>query len=234
MSLLLQKTSMPLLGPVAYLAKVVSVNDPDHLNRVQVRIYNCDGNNDEDGPIWARVATPFAGSNRGAFLFPDVNDEVLVVFLSGDSRFPVVIGGLWNGHDHAPEQFGGSGESVDRWTFTGKAGTRIAIVEEQSGSPTIQFSTPGNLVGKLTDAGGGSIELDHANGTTIKIDTQGVTINAPAGKVAITAASEVDVTSGQVNVTAAMSNFSGIVKCDVLQATTVVATTYTPGAGNVW
>jgi hypothetical protein len=24
------------------------------------------------------------------------------------------------------------------------------------------------------------------------------------------------------------------VKCDVLQATTVVATTYTPGAGNVW
>jgi hypothetical protein len=24
------------------------------------------------------------------------------------------------------------------------------------------------------------------------------------------------------------------VKCDVMQATTVIATTYTPGAGNVW
>ena len=25
-----------------------------------------------------------------------------------------------------------------------------------------------------------------------------------------------------------------VVKCDVMQATTVIATTYTPGAGNVW
>ena len=38
----------------------------------------------------------------------------------------------------------------------------------------------------------------------------------------------------QVKVNAAISDFSGIVKCDVLQATTVIATTYTPGAGNVW
>jgi hypothetical protein len=37
-----------------------------------------------------------------------------------------------------------------------------------------------------------------------------------------------------MNVSAAMSMFSGIVQCQVLQATTVVATTYTPGAGNVW
>jgi len=28
--------------------------------------------------------------------------------------------------------------------------------------------------------------------------------------------------------------FSGIVQCQVLQATTVVSSIYTPGAGNVW
>jgi len=37
-----------------------------------------------------------------------------------------------------------------------------------------------------------------------------------------------------VKVDAAIADFSGIVKCDVLQANTVVAQTYTPGAGNVW
>ena len=40
--------------------------------------------------------------------------------------------------------------------------------------------------------------------------------------------------TNEVTVNAAVSNFSGIVRCDVLQATTVVASTYTPGAGNIW
>ena len=47
-------------------------------------------------------------------------------------------------------------------------------------------------------------------------------------------ASQVNVSAGMVNVDSAMSSFSGVVKCDTLIATTVVATTYTPGAGNVW
>ena len=234
MSLLLREHSVPLLGPAGHLAKVVSVKDPEHLNRVQIRIYNCDGNTDEDAPVWARVAVPFAGADRGAFFIPDVGDEVLVVFLSGDARFPVIIGGLWNGSDHAPDQFGGSGDAVDRWTITGKNGSKIAIVEEQRGQETITFSTPAGQKGTLTDQGGGKIELHQSGGSSITLDTQGVAINAPTGKVTVTAASQVEVTAAQVKVTAAMSEFTGIVKCDVLQATTVIATTYTPGAGNVW
>jgi uncharacterized protein involved in type VI secretion and phage assembly len=230
----LRDTSLPLVGPSAYLAKVIAVNDPDQRNRVQVRIYNCDGNTDEDGPIWARVATPFAGSNRGAFLFPDVDDEVLVVLVGGDPRFPVVVGGLWNGHDSAPTQFGGDGSRVDRWTFTGKAGTTIAIIEEQSGQPKIELSTPNGLTATLDDASNGSIELKDQNGTSVKIDQQGITLQAPTAKVVVTAASEVDVTAPQVNVSATLSMFSGTVQCDTLIATSVVSTSYTPGAGNVW
>jgi hypothetical protein len=86
----------------------------------------------------------------------------------------------------------------------------------------------------MTDSGGGSIEFKNSSQTSIKIDTSGITINAPTGKVQITAASEVDITVPTVNVSAAMAIFSGIVQCQVLQATTVVASTYTPGAGNVW
>jgi hypothetical protein len=142
------------------------------------------------------------------------------------------MGGLWNGHDTAPDSFGGSGDSVDRWTITGKAGTKIAIIEDSSG-PTIQFTTPGQLSGKLTDSDG-SIQLNDSNQTSIRIDVSGVTINAPTAQVQVTAASSMSITAPQLSVNAAMATFSGIVQCQVMQATTVVATTYTPGAGNVW
>jgi uncharacterized protein involved in type VI secretion and phage assembly len=230
--LLLQESPLSMLGPAAFLARVVSVKDPNNNNRIQVRLYNVDGINDQDGAVWARVVVPFSGNNRGAFFFPDVGDEVLVVYLAGDSRFPVVLGGLWNGQDSAPDSFGGSGDSVDRWTITGKAGTKIAIIEDSSG-PTIQLTTPGGLSGKMTDSAG-SIEFTDSLQTSITIDSSGVTINAPTSEVQITAATSMIVNAPQVTVNAAMTTFSGIVQCQVLQATTVVATTYTPGAGNVW
>ncbi len=233
MSRLLQEHSLSMLGAGALLARVVSVQDPENHNRIQVRVYNTDGVNDQDGAVWARVVVPFAGSNRGAFFIPDVGDEVLVVYLSGDSRFPVVMGGLWNGHDSAPDSFGGSGDSVDRWTITGRAGTKIAIVEDSTG-PTIQFTTPGQLSGKMTDSGGGSIEFTDASQTSVKIDSSGVTINAPTAQVQVTAASSMSITAPQLSVNAAMATFSGVVQCQVMQATTVVASTYTPGAGNIW
>jgi uncharacterized protein involved in type VI secretion and phage assembly len=221
----------PGLFNAAYLAEVVSVDDPERLSRVQVRIYNFDGVGDQNGPVWARVAVPFAGNNRGAFMLPDVGDEVLVNLVNGDPRLPIVIGGLWNGSQAPPETLGGSGNRVDRWTIVGKAGTRISIVEESSGQPTISFTTPGGVSGELTDAAGGKVEVVAA-GTTITVDNAGVSIQTPS-KVSVQA-SQLEVTAGQVTVNAAMSTFSGMVKCDILQATTVISTTYTPGAGNIW
>ena len=215
-----------------YLAEVVAVNDPERRARVQLRLFNADGLEGQDAPIWARVAVPFAGSDRGAFLIPDVGDEVLVTFVNGDPRSPIVMGGLWNGRDAPPETLGGTGDRVDRWTITGTAGTRIAIVEETRGQEEITLTLPSGAVkATLTDANGGKVELEAA-GATITIDTQGVTVVAPS-KVKVQTA-QVEVSAGMVKVDAALSQFSGIVKCDVLQATTVIATTYTPGAGNVW
>jgi uncharacterized protein involved in type VI secretion and phage assembly len=213
----------------SFLGEVVSVSDPDSKNRVQVRLYAFDGVDEQDAPMWARVAVPFAGGDRGAFFLPDVGDEVLVTFVQGDPRMPVVIGSMWNGKDSAPETLGG--DRVDRWTIVGKAGTRIAIVEENASTATISLTTPGGVKGTFTDESGGKIELEAA-GSKVTLESSGVTIETSA--TVKVQASKVDVTAAQVNVDAAMSKFSGIVKCDVLQATTVIGTTYTPGAGNVW
>lgn len=211
----------------AHLARVTSVDDPESLARVKVELYNMDTS--RDAAIWARVAAPFAGSDRGAFFLPQPGDEVLVVFVNGDARAPVVVGGLWNGADRPPESV--SGGRVDRWTITGKAGTKIAIIEESDATAKIQCTTPGGVSVTMTDEGGGKTEIVCA-GNTITIDSSGVSVQA-AATVSVQA-SRVNVSAGTVNVDAALSTFSGVVRCDVMQATTVIATTYTPGAGNVW
>lgn len=215
-----------------YLARVVSVRDEENLSRVKVRLLNApEAVSDTDAAIWARVAVPFAGGDRGAFFLPDVDDEVAVVFVGGDPRQPLVVGGLWSGSASPPEQLGGAGDRVDRYAVKGKRGSRIAMVEETEGQATITVATPGNVTITVTQANGGKVELE-ASGNKITIDTQGITLQSSA--MVKVQASKVDVSASMVSVDAAMSSFSGMVKCDVLKATTVIGTTYTPGAGNTW
>jgi len=228
MPLLAQKT---FLTQDIHLAKVTSVNDPDGLNRVEIKLLSHSGSPQQDGILWARVAVPCAGNNKGSFFIPDVGDEVVVSFISGDSRYPVVLGSLWNGNDPAPETLGGSGNAVDRWTLVGKAGTRIAIEEETPATATIKFTTPNGVSGELTDSGGGKIEFKAA-GTTVTINTQGVTVDTPLEvKVQATL---VTVTAAQVKVDAPITMFSGVVHAQTVITSSVVSASYTPGAGNIW
>jgi len=227
-------TDRPTLGALfgTYLGKVVAVNDPDSLTRVQVRLHHTpEAVGDGDASIWARVAMPFAGDSRGAFFLPDVGEEVAVVFAGGDPRQPIVMGALLHGGITAPEQLGGAGDKVDRYTIKGKKGSRIAIVEETDGQATISLKTPGSESVTLSQSSSGKIELKTST-DTVTLDSQGVSVQT-SGKVSVKA-SQVEVNAPQVTVNAAMSKFSGMVKCDVIQATTVIGSTYTPGAGNVW
>jgi len=77
-------------------AEVIDNNDALTMGRVQIRLPWL------DVPVYARVATLMAGSNRGTFFIPQPGDEVLVAFNHGDVREPFVIGSLWNGVDQPP------------------------------------------------------------------------------------------------------------------------------------
>ena len=59
-----------------------------------------------------------------------------------------------------------------------------------------------------------------------------VTINSSA-KIKLNG-STVEVSSGQVIVNAGMSKFNGVVQSDTLITNSVVSSSYTPGAGNIW
>ena len=56
----------PFLTQDIHLAKVTSVNDPDGLNRVEIKLLSHSGSPQQDGTLWARVAVPCAGNNKGA------------------------------------------------------------------------------------------------------------------------------------------------------------------------
>lgn len=212
----------------AHLAEVISLDDPDALSRVRVRVFNFDGVTDHDGPIWARVALPFAGDNRGTFFIPDVGDEVLVIFVNGDPRHPIVVGGLWNGSAAAPESISG-GRNL-RKVIRSKNGVKITL-EDQDGQEKFIVETPGAQKVTLKD-GPGAITIEDSNGNSIKLETAGITVTASA-KVTINA-SQVAVSAGMVTVDAGMSRFSGVVQADTVISNSVISASYTPGAGNIW
>jgi uncharacterized protein involved in type VI secretion and phage assembly len=213
----------------AMLAQVVSLDDPEALSRVQVRLLAHDGVGEQDAPLWARVVAPFAGNDRGTFFLPEIDDEVLVVFVGGDTRHPLLIGGLWNGA--APPPAGIEAGGVNRYKRIKSKHGVVITLDDQQGQETLTLATPGGQSVTLKD-GPGEITVEDANGNSIKLDSQGITVQATA-KVKVSAA-QVEVSAGMVKVDAALSKFSGMIKCDVLQTNAVISTTYTPGIGNIW
>ncbi|HEY6836166.1 MAG TPA: phage baseplate assembly protein V [Gaiellaceae bacterium] len=74
------------------------------------------------------------------------------------------------------------------------------------------------------DDGTGAIEVQDSNGNAVRLAADGVTI---------TAAATVKVLGPMVEIAAAVARFTGVVQCDTLIANSVVASSYTPGAGNL-
>ena len=211
----------------AHLAKVVSVNDPQSLGRVQVRLLAADP--DGEAPIWARVAVPFAGDNFGAFLIPGIDAEVVVLFAANDPDHPIVVGALWNGATALPESL--PGDSVDRWTLTGRNGTRIAIVEEGQGQEKVEISTPAGATATLTDASGGEIKL-KVGANSITMGSSGIAVETSSEfKVQ---ASTISLKAGTVDVQTGSATFSMAVECKTFTAVSVTSGTYSLGAGNTW
>jgi hypothetical protein len=77
----------------------------------------------------------------------------------------------------------------------------------------------------------GSILIQDTNGNTIRLDPSGITIST-AGKVVL-ATAQLEIDAAQVIVNTATAKFSGIIQADIVAANTVIASTYSPGAGNV-
>ncbi len=214
----------------AYVALVIDIKDPDGLGRVRVQLPWVPDTGDGSYQVWARIAQPMAGNNRGTWIIPDPNDEVLVMFEGGDPRLPYVIGMLWNGIDKPPESMDGAGRN-SRKVVRSRNGNKITL-DDTDGQESVILETPAGQKITLKD-GPGSVEIQDSNGNDVKLDTSGITIRA-SGKITVQAGGIVEVNASMLTVNAGLSKFSGVVNADAVITNSVVSASYSPGAGNIW
>ena len=212
-----------------FVGVVTHVVDPDGQGRVRVELPWA---RDEDGSPytgWCRLVTPMAGPSRGVWFVPDTGDEVAVMFEGGDPRRPYVMGGLWNGVDEPPEAMDAAGDNDIR-AIHSKSGIRI-VMDDTPSAVAFTVDTPGGQRIELEDDPA-TLRLRDANGNSVELAPGGITIQCSA-KLSITASS-IEVSAGSVTTNSGMSKFSGVVDANTVITPSVVGSSYTPGAGNIW
>lgn len=133
-----------------YVATVLNNRDQEGRGRVQIHLPWM-----PDIDPWARVAVPFAGQNRGIFFYPQVEDEVLVAFETGDVRCPYIIGCLWSLQSRPPAT-----EPADP--------TNLRIIRTPAGHE-VRFDDPQRSI-HITSCGGHKIYIDRQE---MKLETCG-------------------------------------------------------------
>ena len=109
-------------------------------------------------------------------------------------------------------------------------GVKITL-DDTDGQEQLILETPGGQKVTLKD-GPGSVTIEDSNGNSVKLESAGITVTASA-KVTVNA-STAEISAGMLTVNAGMSKFSGVVQADTVITNSVVSSSYTPGAGNIW
>lgn len=111
-----------------------------------------------------------------------------------------------------------------------RGGLKITLSEKPGHESFVVETSAGQRF--LLQDGPGQIEVSDGNGNSVRLEADGITVNA-AAKVTINAG-VIEINSGVVNIDAAVSKFAGVIQCDTLISNSVVSASYTPGAGNIW
>lgn len=89
------------LQPFPVVGIVTGNVDPEELGRIQVKFPVL---HEEPMSFWIRQISPNAGIERGLYALPEVDDEVIVMFMQGDANTGVIMGQVWNGVDKPPAE----------------------------------------------------------------------------------------------------------------------------------
>jgi uncharacterized protein involved in type VI secretion and phage assembly len=126
---------------------------------------------------WVPVVQPYAGGGYGFCFVPEKGDEVLVAFVHGDMRFPIVIGGLYNGVDKPPAP---RKDGKDRKTIRTRHGHQV-VFDDQESQAAIRITSAGGHVVELDDKGN-AIRVKAAAGAGVAVTADGqITLESKAG-----------------------------------------------------
>lgn len=172
------------LLPYAVVGIVTDNVDPDELGRIQVKFPTL---HEEPLSFWLRQVSPNAGVERGLYALPEIDDEVLVIFMQGSHDVGVIIGQFWNGVDKPPPEckdgLPGSGamhkgtkwskdvfsdgssdlSNNDRRFWKSRSG-HLFVFDDTSGSETIQIWDKSHNLALVFDSSNNRIVLANKSG----------------------------------------------------------------------
>lgn len=158
-------------------AMIVDNEDPDQLGRVRVQFsWQLQQDYNMFTP-WLRIAQPYGGKEKGFSFIPEIGEEVLVDFESGNAERPYVRGSFFNGVD-SPDA---------RW-LPGK--NEVKAIRTKNGH-TIEFHDKGK---------GGYIRIydNKKNNYTITLSSDNKLVKIQSkGNVEVSADKDITLTAGQ-------------------------------------
>lgn len=143
--------------------------------------------------VWARLSTFYGSAGFGAFVIPEVGDEVILGFFNNDPSCPVILGSLYSSK-HVPPY-----ELAAENNFKALVTRSKLKMEFDDDKKVITFITPANNKVVISDDAK-SILLQDQNGNKAELSPSGILLDSPkditikaAGKVAISAVQNVEV-----------------------------------------
>jgi len=167
--------------------------DPDKEFRVKLILPGIDP---KAGSVWARLAAPDAGKNRGWFFRPEQGDEVVVGFFNDDPRQPVILGGLFGSKNIPPEDFSQLSKENKTKVIVTKTGTVIGFIDDKKGSVFIETKEGARV---LLDDSAKSLELSDQNGNELKMTKDGITLKT-AKDLKLEATGNVEIKGAKVDI----------------------------------
>lgn len=174
-------------------AIVTDVADPQKRGRVKVKYT---AGEEKLTTHWARVLTLGAGPSRGFELLPEVDDEVLVAFEQGDTRRPVVLGGLFSQQQTlppSPTEGNHAGGAVVYRRLTTRAGHVIELADANASADQYVLIQLGGKKHRIRLGG---------DKTDITTDSTAITVTNSKATVELTASGDVTLKGANVTIKA--------------------------------
>jgi Rhs element Vgr protein len=146
--------------------------DPDSQFRILVDVPLFDQNGEG---IWARLSNFYSTSGAGAFFLPEVGDEVVLGFLNGDPRYPIILGSLYSSSKIIPYKGLEPNEKNSLKAIVSKSGIFIEFDDENK---ILTITTPDKNTVILSDKDK-QISIKDENENSIVMSADGITIKSP-------------------------------------------------------
>lgn len=154
--------------------KVTDNYDPDGLSRVRVEMFWQQSKKLKTP--WLRIATPYAGKDKGFHFIPEIGEEVLVGFEGGNPERPFVMASLYQGQAKPDKRW--QTDKNDYKTIRSRSGHTIEFIDQQGAEEIkIYDDSPDNYTYSITLASHSKQILIVAKGD-LKIKADNIKITA--------------------------------------------------------